>query len=207
MSGRARGSAKAGHSPHVGNDLLSLSCLLRVILMRRVILAFSALALVNLLVFLILEEGRRDELADGFLDPILGLDHFMVLVGVGLWAGRWGGTAQWLLPVAFLLGTPVGYVLAAGQPPVPLVDGLVHVLVVGSLLLIAGVLAFPVKMPMPEAASTVAMFGGCHGYVHGLEQGRDGPVWFEVGSLAMAAALLALGVLAGLVATRTGGSS
>lgn len=172
------------------------------VLMTRVALILSGVTLTALLAFLVLNERGRDHLTAGLLDPILGLDHFLVLLGVGLWAGRWGGRAQWALPAAFLLGTPVGYLLAAGQPPIPLVDALVHLLIVGSLLLIAGALALPVRLPMREAASTVALFGGCHGYVHGLEAGRAMPVWFGLGALATAVALLALGVLAGLAARR-----
>jgi urease accessory protein len=174
--------------------------------MKRIVLVPTGMTLTALLAFLVLEDSGRDHLVAGLLDPILGLNHFLVLAGVGLWAGRWGGRAQWLLPSAFLLGTPVGYLLATGQAPPPLIDALVHILIVGSLLLIAGALTLSIRLPTREAASTVAVFGGCHGYVHGLEAGRAMPVWFGFGSLTSAVVLLALGVLVGLAATRTGPS-
>src|SRR5512147_72641 len=34
----------------------------------------------------------------GFLHPMLGLDHILAMVGVGFWAGQLGGRALWLVP-------------------------------------------------------------------------------------------------------------
>lgn len=162
--------------------------------MKRLFLVSCALGMTTTLAFMFLENSERDALVAGFLEPILGLEHFMVLLGVGLWAGQWGGTAQWALPAAYLLGTPLGFVLAAGQSPFLLIDALVHVLILGSLLLIAGALVVPLRLPMREAASTVAMFGGCHGYVHGLEAGPDLQLLHGLGAVSASAVLLALGV-------------
>jgi urease accessory protein len=162
--------------------------------MKRVALMTAVLTMMSLLASLGWGDRGRDALAAGLLDPVLGLDHFMVLLGVGLWAGQWGGTAQWALPAAYLLGTPLGFVLAAGQPPFPLIDTLVHVLILGSLLLIAGALVVPLRLPMREAAGTVAMFGGCHGYVHRLEAVSDVPLLQGLGVMSASAVLLVLGV-------------
>ena len=34
----------------------------------------------------------------GFAHPLHGLDHILVMVAVGLWAGQLGGRARWLVP-------------------------------------------------------------------------------------------------------------
>ena len=64
----------------------------------------AALALVALVVFGALNEGGRQSLVVGLADPVLALDHFVVLIGVGLWAGKLGASAHWRLPAAFLIG-------------------------------------------------------------------------------------------------------
>ncbi|EYD76379.1 hypothetical protein Rumeso_02043 [Rubellimicrobium mesophilum DSM 19309] len=97
----------------------------------------------------------------------------------------------------------MGYLLATGQTPIPLVDALVHILIMGSLLLLAGAITFPIRLPLREAVSTMAMFGSCHGYVHGLEAGLEMPGWFGLGSIMTATALLSLGVIVGLTVAQS----
>ncbi len=118
----------------------------------------------------------------------------MVLVGIGLWAGKLGNSASRRLPTVFLVGALAGFVLAAGQPPGPLLETLVRGLVIGSMLLVAAALAVPMSLPPREAMSTVAMFGGCHGYLHWSEVGSAEVNWFGFGSFVMTAALMAMGV-------------
>jgi urease accessory protein len=168
--------------------------------MRRAILIASALALVTGLVFLTLgPEGRRAMLT-GLMDPLHGLDHFLALLAVSIWAGRLRSTELWALPAAFLAGMAPGFVLAAGQDPIPLADLLVHVVILGSLLSFVAAMLIPIRLPLREAVSSVAMIGGCHGYVHAHEVGSAMAPWFGLGAIIGAAALLAAGVAAGLVA-------
>jgi urease accessory protein len=147
-------------------------------------------------------DGRRAMLT-GLIDPLLGLDHFLGLLGVGLWAGRMGGAERWLLPLCFLAGAPAGYLVGNGAPPFPLAETLVDLLVVGSLLLLTATIIVPLRLPPGEARSSVALMGCCHGYIHAAHLGSEGAVWFSLGSLASAGALLAAGVAVGLSVPRT----
>lgn len=152
------------------------------------------LALAALLVFGALDPNQRRSWTAGLADPVLGLDHLMVLVGVGLWAGKIGGSALRRLPAAFLIGALAGFVLPAGQPPVLLLEALAHLLVIGSVLLVGMGLLIPISLSVREATSMAAMVGGCHGYVHWLEVGTADAIWFGLGSVVTAVILMAVGV-------------
>ena len=171
--------------------------------MRRPVLIVAALALMVLLAWAVLDADGRQSLVAGLADPVLGLDHFMVVVGIGLWAGQLGDMARWKLPSAFLIGAFVGFVLAAGQPPFPLVDGLVRALVIGSMLLVAAALVVLIRLPQREITTTVGMIGGCHGYLHWLEIGSSEVLWWGVGAATASAGLMAIGMVVALALPRT----
>lgn len=145
--------------------------------------------------------GRPPFLA-GLMDPTLSLDHLLALLWLGLWAGRVRGPAQGALPAAFLAGTVAGFGLALGPPVGLVVEALVHLLVVVSLLLLIGAALVPLRLPLRETAGTVALIGGCHGYVHGLEMGAAPALWFGLGVLASSAALASVGVALGRAVVR-----
>ena len=154
------------------------------------------------LLFLVLgPEGRRAMLV-GLTDPLHGLDHFLALLTVGVWAGRLRNPDLWVLPAAFLTGMVPGFVLAVDQTPIRLADILVHIVVLGSLLSFVAAILIPIRLPTREAVSTVAMIGGCHGYLHGHEVGSEMAGWFGLGALIGAAALLTAGAAVGLAAPR-----
>ena len=170
--------------------------------MRRVVLIVSVLAVAaGLLVLVLGPEGRRAMLV-GLADPVHGLDHFLALLAVGVWAGRLRNPDLWVLPAAFLAGMVPGFVLAVDQTPIGLADILVHIVVLGSLLSFVAAILIPIRLPTREAVSTVAMIGGCHGYLHGHEVGSGMAGWFGLGALIGAAALLAAGAAVGLAAPR-----
>ena len=171
--------------------------------MRRAVLIGSALAMAAGLLLLALGVEGRGALLAGVADPLLGLDHFLGLLGVGLWAGRLGGAQRWLLPLCFLAGAPAGYLLGAGAPPFPLAETLVDLLVVGSLLLLTAAIVVLLRLPPGEARSSVALMGCCHGYIHAAHLGSEEALWFSLGSLASAGALLAAGVAVGMAVPRT----
>lgn len=155
------------------------------------VLVASALGLVP-----VHSEGRS-ALLSGFMDPVFGLDHLLALLWLGLWAGRVRGPALWALPAAFLAGTVAGFGLALGPPVGLVLEAVVHLLVVASLLLLIGAALIPVRLPLREMASTVALMGGCHGYAHGLEVSAAPALWFGLGVLVSSAALAVAGAALG----------
>lgn len=173
--------------------------------LRLVLIATAVLLGSSLLLFGALEAEGRSSLLAGLADPVLGLDHFLALLVVGVWAGRGGDTGQWGLPAAFLIGMLLGLALAIGQPTLPAMEPLVRVLAVVPVFLIALALVARFDLPFREAVSSVALMGGCHGYLHSTHSGDLGSglggttaLWFSAGTLASAMVLLGLGVAVGV---------
>ncbi len=100
-----------------------------------------------------------DGSALGLVQPVLGAAHLLALVAVGLWGDALGGRASLVLPAAFVLGMGVGYL--AGLDGVFLVHA--SVTLWASLIALVTALLFKVRLPLAEAAGTVALFGLCHG--------------------------------------------
>src|SRR3954453_22136078 len=67
-------------------------------------------------------EGGAGGFLSGFAHPLLGLDHVVAMVAVGLWGAFLGGPAIWLLPVVFPLVMAFGGVLGIAGVPIPAVE-------------------------------------------------------------------------------------
>lgn len=177
--------------------------------MRWLVSMACGLALVALLVASTVgPEGRRSLLA-GLMDPVLGPDHFLTLLTVGVWAGQMGCAARWALPAAFLIGMFLGFGIVAGQPLLPAIDSLVRVLAVALLFLVTFAIIIRLRLPLRYAVSSIALLGGCHGHLNSAHSSDFGPHlaattawWFSAGTLASATVLLGLGVTVGLTLVR-----
>ena len=103
--------------------------------------------------------------ASGLAHPLMGLDHLLAMIAIGLWAAQQGGRALWAVPTAFVGTMLLGGGLAWSGLPLPQVEtGIaLSVLVLG--LLIATRRQWAVSAGMAIAAG-FALF---HGYAHGLE--------------------------------------
>ena len=131
----------------------------------------------------------------GFLHPLTGLDHLLVMVAVGLWAVRLGGRALWMLPCAFVLPMILGGVLGLGSAPQPIIE---HGITV-SLLLLGAALGMAWRPSLPMALGVVALCGACHGFAHGSEMPPGSMPLVFLAGMALATSLLhAGGVAAGL---------
>jgi len=79
-------------------------------------------------------------LAAGLLHPLLGPDHLLALLAVGIWAASVGGRTAWLAPALFLACMAGAAGLSAGGVALPGVEGALAVSVLAlGLLLIAAV--------------------------------------------------------------------
>jgi urease accessory protein len=111
--------------------------------------------------------GLAYDFQAGLWHPLLGIDHILVMVGVGLWAGFLGGAARGWLPAAFLAAMAAGGSLAfAGiSLPGPEVAVAASVFAVGMVLLwLPSGLTFRV---VPEKPALAASAAGC-----GARKGR-----------------------------------
>ena len=51
----------------------------------------------------------------GFSHPMLGLDHFLAMFGVGVWGAQMGGRRIWSLPISFPLIMCIGALIAISK--------------------------------------------------------------------------------------------
>ena len=136
--------------------------------------------------------------ASGITHPLMGADHVLAMVGVGLLAVVLGGRSLVALPAAFVGAMAGGYALALGGLSVPMVEPMI----LASILVIGALVALAVRMPVPAAAGLVALFGLAHGAAHGGDLGQAGAVGFGLGFLLSTAALHLAGIGAGLALGR-----
>jgi len=109
--------------------------------------------------------GVADGFLSGFVHPLLGWDHLVAMVAVGLWGVFLRAPAIWLLPVVFPLVMAFGAALGVLGMPLPAVEvGIALSGVVLGLLV-----AFSVRMPLAMAAVVVGIFAIFHGHAHGTE--------------------------------------
>lgn len=140
-------------------------------------------------------EGLAGGLMSGFLHPILGWDHVVAMVAVGLWGAVLGAPAMWLLPVVFPLVMAFGGALGVMGVPVPAIEtGIALSGVVLGLLV-----AFFVKAPLSVAAVIVGAFAIFHGHAHGTELPEAAnPLAYGVGFVVGTGLLHAIGIGLGL---------
>ena len=129
--------------------------------------------------------------AAGFLHPLMGLDHMLAMLGVGIWAAQLGQRATWLVPAAFVAVMIAGAGLALSGIAMPMVEfG-----IAGSVLVIGTLIALGTRLPVGVAMSLVGLFALFHGHAHGTElPGFAHPAAYGAGIVAATALLHAGGV-------------
>jgi urease accessory protein len=140
--------------------------------------------------------GHLQDFGTGLAHPLLGLDHLVAMLAIGVWASQAGLARIWALPAAFLAGMAGDIALGVfAQAPMLMNHGIAGTLVVLGIVI---ALAMPCRAGL--ALPAAAVFGFIHGLAHGSEiAGSALPV--AAGMLAASAALNALGYLAGRAAT------
>lgn len=104
-------------------------------------------------------------LADGLLSgighPIIGVDHLLFVVGVGLIAARLA--APLLLPAAFVAGTVGGSLVHLAALDIPFAE----IAILVSVALMAAAVILPVTVDRVAAAGLLAVAGLFHGFAYG----------------------------------------
>ena len=104
-------------------------------------------------------------LASGIVHPLLGFDHFLVMLAVGLWAAQLGGRALWLVPGSFLALVVAGGTLGFIGVPVPFAEqGVAASIVVMGLLIVMAT-----RLPTWSGVALVGLFALFHGHAHAVE--------------------------------------
>jgi urease accessory protein len=138
----------------------------------------------------------------GLAHPVLGADHVVAMVAVGLWGAFLGAPAIWLLPVVFPLVMALGGVMAILGIPIPAVEAGVA----ASAVVLGLMVALAARPPLWIAALLVGAFAIFHGHAHGAElpPGADA-VAFSAGFVIATGLLHLTGVAFGLLAASPGG--
>jgi hydrogenase/urease accessory protein HupE len=142
--------------------------------------------------------GAVGGLGAGFSHPLLGWDHLVAMLAVGIWAAQQRGRAVFAIPLAFVAAMSLGGAAGVHALGVPAVEPLIalSVLVFGVLV---GVRARLGVLPGMLLAGFFAFF---HGFAHGSEVPPGATfVSFALGFVAATLLLHGLGwLLARLVA-------
>lgn len=126
----------------------------------------------------------------GLAHPLLGLDHLLAMLVVGLWAAQQNGAARWALPATFVAGMLLGGLLGFARMEIPLMESGIA----GSVLAFGLLVAVAVRLPMAAALGLTAVFALTHGVAHGLElPALASPFGYAAGFVVATAALHGVG--------------
>lgn len=140
--------------------------------------------------------GTHVDFFQGLAHPVSGLDHLLVMVGVGLFAATLGGRARWALPTTFV----TLMALAAMAAMSGLIGGApAEHLIALSVIVIGVPIALALKPNLPSAMALVALCACVHGQAHGAELPAAAHAsTFLLGFLLSTALLHATGAMAGI---------
>jgi urease accessory protein len=131
---------------------------------------------------------------EGILHPLLGLDHLLAMVAVGLLAAQMGGRALWSMPLSFLSDMIAGGVCGMLGLQLPAVEYAIAFSIVS-----LGAALYINKHPLLIASlGAAAAFGFVHGHAHGVEApALAAPSAYAAGFVLTTAALHLSGIFAG----------
>jgi urease accessory protein len=141
---------------------------------------------------------------DGAVHPVLGLDHLLAIMAVGVLAVLLRGRlAVATLPLAFVGGMVAGGVVGLAGAGLPGVEVIIAASVVGVGVLVASGRS-AAAIPAGWLVGMTALAGTAHGHAHGAEApAAASPVPYVAGFLVVTLALHGAGTALGLVARRS----
>lgn len=101
----------------------------------------------------------------GFMHPMVGLDHLLAMLAIGLWGASLGGRALWAVPVAFVATMLFGGGLVIAGVQIPFIEQGIAL----SVILIGALLVSAVRFPIVASVSIAGLFAVFHGAAHGVE--------------------------------------
>ncbi len=150
--------------------------------------------------------GHGGHFEDGFRHPLLGLDHLLAMIAVGLLAVRIGGKALWLTPTMFLTAIVGGGIVASSRSfaTASFANNFVQFGVACSVLGLGLLIAMRKDIRLVFGLGLVALFGSFHGFAHiagsGMGSGAGSIVApYSAGFLAATALLHIAGIAAGIL--------
>ena len=136
----------------------------------------------------------------GLSHPVLGFDHFLAMLSVGILSAQMGGRAIWTVPSTFVFVMAIGAFIGTRNIGLPGVEYGIAV----SVLILGVALALEKKLPVVWAMICVGFFAMFHGHAHGTEMPKIvDPLVYAVGFLLGTAGIHITGVLVGIFANKT----
>jgi urease accessory protein len=143
--------------------------------------------------------GHGEGMIAGFMHPILGLDHLLAALAVGVWAASFARWAKWTVPLCFVAAMLAAAILAAAFT-FPFVESGIAL----SLLITGLLIALSTNMKPLHASLTVGIFAVFHGLAHGIEMPAVANPWLYYAGFALSTALLhVIGIIIGMLAQRS----
>ena len=150
---------------------------------------------------------------DGLSHPVLGIDHFLAMVSVGIISTQIGGRAIWTVPGTFVLMMLIGGILGMIAEIfllnfTEILIILVEFGIILSVILLGLVISIGKKLSISLVMFFVSIFGLCHGLAHGMEMPwAVNPILFALGFTSGTATLHLFGVIIGSLLIRNNYSS
>ncbi|MEM7331732.1 MAG: HupE/UreJ family protein [Chloroflexota bacterium] len=130
----------------------------------------------------------------GFTHPVLGLDHLLAMLAVGIVSAQIGGRAIWTIPATFVGVMALGGVLGLIDIGLTAIEFGIAL----SVLVLGVAIAAERSLPVVVALIAVALFAIFHGYAHGAEMpSLAEPFLYAFGFLTGTAIIHVIGVLIG----------
>ena len=144
-------------------------------------------------------EGSGGGFMAGLTHPVLGFDHLLAMLSVGILSAQMGGQAIWRVPLTFVLVMLGGGVLGINGVPIFSVElGIAF-----SVLALGIAIALEKKLSPLLAMVFVGFFAIFHGHAHGTEMpSLSKPVFYACGFVIGTAGIHIGGVLIGIIAER-----
>ncbi len=138
---------------------------------------------------------------DGISHPVLGLDHLLAMICVGILSAQLGGRAIWTVPSIFVIvmtiGGLFGFLLIVQE------FFFVEIGIILSVILLGLAISIQKKIPIFLIMIFVGIFGLFHGIAHGLEiPAASSPILFILGFICGTTALHVFGVIVGHISNK-----
>lgn len=122
----------------------------------------------------------------GLSHPLLGWDHLLVMLAVGLWSAQQRGRIVWYLPAVFVSVMAIGAGIGGTGLPLPGIESGIAV----SLLVLGLLLAFAIRLPMILSIVMVGLFALSHGWSHGTQMPPATSIAIQGAGLILTTALM-----------------
>lgn len=137
----------------------------------------------------------------GLTHPVLGLDHLLAMLAVGIVSAQIGGRAIWTVPATFVGVMALGGLIGRADPG--LASAVIEYGIAASVILLGAVIAIERNLAVGLAMAVVGLFATFHGYAHGAEIPTVArPMLYATGFLTGTALIHLTGVVIGDVSKR-----